>query len=51
MLAKRRKHKVKGRTKILTSSTNPRKGIKYQGEFKGNKELTQFIFKLKKNIL
>lgn len=38
MLASRRKHKVMGRTIILTSSTTLRKGIKYQGELEGRME-------------
>jgi hypothetical protein len=38
ILARSRKHSVIGRTKILISSTNLRKGIKYQGEFVGKME-------------
>jgi hypothetical protein len=36
ILAKRRKHRVIGRTKILINSTTLRKGIKYQGELEGS---------------
>jgi len=38
MLANKRKHKVIGRTKILTISTKDRKGIKYQGVLAGRRE-------------
>jgi len=38
ILAKRRKHKVIGRTMILIISTKDKKGIKYQGVLAGNKE-------------
>lgn len=38
ILAKRRKHKVIGRTIILIISTRDKKGIKYQGVLAGNRE-------------
>lgn len=51
MLANSRKHKVKGRTRILTISTNLRKGTKYQGEFEGRRaEEENFLFKSKKML-
>jgi len=36
ILAKSRKQRVTGRTKILINSTTLKKGIKYQGELEGN---------------
>jgi hypothetical protein len=36
ILASNRKHKVIGRTTILTTSTRHKKGIKYQGELLGS---------------
>jgi len=44
MLAKRRKHKVIGRTLILISSTIHKKGTRYQGEFAGSNEDTALYF-------
>lgn len=38
ILAKRRKHRVIGRTMMLIISTKDKKGIKYQGVLAGNKE-------------
>jgi len=38
ILANRRKHRVIGRTIILTISTNLKKGIKYQGVLVGSRE-------------
>jgi len=38
ILARRRKHKVIGRTIILIISTKDRKGIKYQGVLAGKRE-------------
>jgi hypothetical protein len=48
MLAKRRKHKVIGRTMILTISTSARKAIKYQGELEGTKR--EMLFTLIRSI-
>jgi len=44
ILANSRKHKVTGRTLILTSSTSLRKGTKYQGEPTGNTVEQNLIF-------
>jgi hypothetical protein len=38
MLARRRKHKVTGRTRILIISTKDKNGIKYQGVLAGKRE-------------
>jgi hypothetical protein len=50
MLAKRRKHKVIGRTDKLTNSTSLKKDTKYQGDPKGkNLDVDKaFIFRRKK---
>lgn len=44
MLANRRKHKVMGRTEMLTSSTRHKKGTRYQGEFCGRTAEKTFDF-------
>ncbi len=51
ILANNRKHKVIGRTKILTISTNLRKGTKYQGELTGKREAIQSFFNASKKIV
>jgi len=38
ILAKRRKHRVIGRTEILINSTIHKNGTRYQGEFEGSRE-------------
>jgi len=38
ILANKRKQRVIGRTLILISSTKHKKGIRYQGEFRGRRE-------------
>jgi len=44
MLANKRKHKVIGRTIILTISTILRNEMRYQGEFAGTKVETLLLF-------
>jgi len=44
ILARRRKHKVNGRTTTLINSTNPKKGTRYQGELEGNAKETLNLF-------
>jgi len=44
MLAKRRKQRVIGRTKILINSTKHKNGTKYQGELTGSKEEENLYF-------
>jgi hypothetical protein len=51
MFASNRKHKVIGRTRILTNSTIPRKGDKYQGEFSGRRDAIELLFKLRRETL
>lgn len=51
MLANKRKHKVIGRTKILTISTKLKNLIKYQGEFEGTNIENLFVLIDKNNIL
>jgi hypothetical protein len=41
ILARRRKHRVIGRTIILIISTNDKKGIRYQGVLAGKREETE----------
>jgi len=51
ILARSRKHKVIGRTKILTISTKLKKKIKYHGEPIGNKALKGNTFIIRIRIL
>lgn len=50
-MANSRKHKVIGRTIILTASTNLKKGTKYHGELEGNTFWKDILLKRKSKIL
>lgn len=51
ILANKRKHKVTGRTIILTISTILKKEIKYQGELAGTKKEILLFLIIKSRIL
>lgn len=52
MFASKRKHKVIGRTTILISSTNLKKGAKYQGELDGRiTPPTEILNSIKRTLL